>query len=143
VPGIHYQESSFISEVSWIAAVVFSLYPLTAEEDYRIVQGSIVQFQDILHHPYVVYRHVSCVLYGDIEDGSNATIVRLQSAGCLIVDSKMVPKCPHLCVLDCSLGRLCAQQQSVDINFIFSICGVAPYSATHLLIKSRSSKICL
>ena len=47
---------------------------------------------------YIVHWHVSCFFSGYIKEGSNTTIVCMHSAGCLIFNSKMVPKCLHLCV---------------------------------------------
>jgi hypothetical protein len=125
VPKIHYQESSVISDVHRIAVVILLLYPLTAKEDYRSTHGSVVQFSYVFQHPYIVHQHVMCFFSGYIKEGSNTTIVRLYSVGCLIFNSKMVPKCLHVCVPHCFLGWLRTQWQTIDINKSLNICRIA------------------
>jgi hypothetical protein len=122
---IHYQESSVISDVHRIAVVILLLYPLTAKEDYRSTHGSVVQFSYVFQHPYIVHQHVMCFFSGYIKEGSNTTIVRLYSVGCLIFNSKMVPKCLHVCVPHCFLGWLRTQWQTIDINKSLNICRIA------------------
>jgi hypothetical protein len=125
VPKIHRQESSVISDVCRIATVILLLYPLKAKEDYQSMHGSIIQFQHVFQHPYIVHQHVMCFFSGYIKEGSNTTIVRLYSVGCLIFNSKMVPKCLHVCVPHCFLGWLRTQWQTIDINKSLNICRIA------------------